>query len=155
MLEALNSNPECSAFMTEFLTELGTITGTPPFSTDPVEIFEKVVQLNGMKETLETGVIERATGSAGAGNAKIWFHRKNATAAPIGGAGVLHGVTHVARGSGRGIVYSHSEMDRAAFNILGRQGLLTGQTGLYPGPVFREQHNYAGTRMDAICRIRP
>jgi hypothetical protein len=149
----LESHKGCKEFMTEYLTELGNITGRRPFSTNPIEIFDRIVSLGVAENT--NGPAGETSGSAGSGNVIFRLNMKYLKNSPIALAEILHEITHGAPNSGRlGGEYSHPEMNRAAFNIMNR-GIANflnkmGLTDLGQS-VFDEEANYGGTLMNFLC----
>ena len=147
----------CAAFASEWLNELGSVTGVKPYSDSPLVLFDKIAERDSIMGTGESGVMGRASGSIGAGNARVGLNLNNIfkVHAAVGAAGVIHEVAHAAAGGVLpGYVYSHENMNRAAFAVLSRWGVIGPQGLLKSGPFgkFDPEFNYGGTALNRFCR---
>jgi hypothetical protein len=141
LMEGALSNPFCAAFSSAWLNQLGVVTGVPPVSDDPLVLFNQLASTNGVKGTDEAGVMGRASGAIGAGDASIGLNLNNilVVSPAVGPAAAIHETAHVAPGSGalKDQYYSHDDMNQAAFDVLSRWRVIGPQGVLNTGP-FRQ-----------------
>lgn len=146
--------PLCKPFMAALLDEIGRLPGSvPAFSNDPLAIFNKIASIPGaMVVEADQRWMGTAAGSAGAGTATYRLNLENMKTMWTAGASRIHELTHAAAGSAYP-VYSHLQMNRAAFNVLDKMGLVS-WLGLAFDPTANKGDgtNYAGAIMDALCR---
>ncbi|HEX8137838.1 MAG TPA: hypothetical protein VF544_09635 [Pyrinomonadaceae bacterium] len=163
-IKTLLKKPQCTDFMKKLLDRLGAITGREAYSTDPIEIFEAILQQTGGGGLfLGSKASGHAFGSLELGTATIAFRHINTTndSAWMNGDIGLHEIAHA--GSKKGWGYDHTAMAQAAYDVSQAMNMIQNLGKRPPNNPAggnseewkqrdREASNYFETRLFYACR---